>query len=192
MSALVAALRYLGTANAAVLTVGRAVGICCMTLMVAFIIIQVIWRYILSSPLPWPEEAARFLMLWLMVVAPTALRRGGFVAIDMVQLVLPRAIGAALNLTLMAMSLVVLVVAVRIGWAEITGFSGTFKMNSVYYPTGDGWEKAPRSWMMASLVVGLAMMVSVMIELIGRQLVVLAGRGDDLIVIPETATVGAE
>lgn len=192
MAPLLVFLKFLGTANAAILTVGRAVGILCMAVMVIFILVQVFWRYVLSSPLPWPEEAARFLMLWLMVVAPTALRRGGFVAIDMVQLVLPRAVGATLNLVLMAMSLVVLIVAVRIGWSEITGFAGGFKMNSVYYPTADGWEKAPRSWMMASLVVGLAMMVLVMVELIGRQFVVLAGREDGLMVIPETSTVGAE
>ncbi|WP_144430508.1 TRAP transporter small permease, partial [Jannaschia donghaensis] len=89
-------LRYLGAANAGVLAVGRWVGVVCMAIMVIFILIQVFWRYVLSNPLPWPEEAARFLMLWLMVVAPTALRRGGFVAIDMVQLLLPKAVGGAL------------------------------------------------------------------------------------------------
>ena len=192
MMALLTLLRYLGTANAGVLAVGRMVGVFCMTLMVIFILVQVFWRYVLSNPLPWPEEAARFLMLWLMVVAPTALRRGGFVAIDMIQLFLPRAIGATLNLILMTLSLVVLVVAVQIGWSEVTGFSGKFKTSSLFYPTGDGWEKIPRSWMMASFVVGIAMMISVMVELIGRQVVTLAGRGGDLLEIPETETVGAE
>ncbi|WP_244504539.1 TRAP transporter small permease [Jannaschia faecimaris] len=187
-----AALYALGAINAGVLAVGRWVGIACMAVMVIFILIQVFWRYVLSNPLPWPEEAARFLMLWLMVVAPTALRRGGFVAIDMVQLVLPRGVGATLNLILMAISLIVLVVAVQIGWSEVTGFSGRFKTSSLFYPTGDGLEKIPRSWMMASLLVGIAMMISVMVELIGRQIAVMAGRGDQLIEIPETATVGAE
>ncbi|SDY75400.1 TRAP-type C4-dicarboxylate transport system, small permease component [Jannaschia faecimaris] len=192
MRAFLAALYALGAINAGVLAVGRWVGIACMAVMVIFILIQVFWRYVLSNPLPWPEEAARFLMLWLMVVAPTALRRGGFVAIDMVQLVLPRGVGATLNLILMAISLIVLVVAVQIGWSEVTGFSGRFKTSSLFYPTGDGLEKIPRSWMMASLLVGIAMMISVMVELIGRQIAVMAGRGDQLIEIPETATVGAE
>lgn len=192
MTLLLTLLRYLGTANAAMLTVGRAVGIFCMALMVVFILVQVFWRYILSNPLPWPEEAARFLMLWLMVVAPTALRRGGFVAIDMIQLFLPRTVGGLLNLALMCLSLVVLVVAVQIGWSEVTGFSGRFKSSSLYYLTTDGWEKMPRSWMMTSLLVGTAMMVCVMVELIGRQVAVLAGYEDDLIEIPEASTVGAE
>ncbi|CTQ48220.1 hypothetical protein JDO7802_00222 [Jannaschia donghaensis] len=46
--------------------------------------------------------------------------------------------------------------------------------------------------MMASLLVGVAMMTSVMVELIGRQIAVMAGRRDDLMEIPETSTVGAE
>ncbi|SFJ33784.1 TRAP transporter small permease [Jannaschia pohangensis] len=192
MNLLLSVTRSLGALNAGMLAVGRWVGVACMALMVVFILVQVFWRYVLSNPLPWPEEAARFMMLWLMVVAPTALRRGGFVAIDMIQLALPRAIGGTLTLVLLLLSLVVLVVGVQIGWAEITGFSGRFKANALYYPTGDGWEKMPRSWMMASLVVGLAMMVSVAVELILRQILMLAGRGDDLPLIPEASTVGAE
>lgn len=187
-----AIVRLLGALNAAVLAAGRAVGIFCMALMVVFILVQVFWRYVLSNPLPWPEEAARFLMLWLMVVAPTALRRGGFVAIDMIPRILPRVAGGVLTLALMSLSLVVLVVAVRIGWSEVTGFSGRFKSSSLYYPTGDGWAKMPRAWMMASLLVGFAMLTSVMVELVLRQVAVLAGRGDALPIIPLTETVGAE
>lgn len=191
MGGIIAIARGLGAVNAAALAVGRWVGIGCMALMVVFILVQVFWRYVLSNPLPWPEEAARFLMLWLMVVAPTALRRGGFVAIDMIQLALPRMVGGILTLVLLALSLLVLVVAVQIGWSEVTGFSGRFKTSSLYYPTGDGWEKMPRSWMMASLVVGLAMMVFVTIELILRQIAVLAGAGGRLPAIPEADPLSA-
>jgi TRAP-type C4-dicarboxylate transport system permease small subunit len=181
-----------GAVNGPVLAVGRAIGMICMAVMVVLILVQVFWRYVLDNPLPWPEEAARFLMLWLMVVAPTALRRGGFVAIDMIQLALPRVVGGVLTLVLLALSLVVLVTAVRIGWAEVTGFSGRFKTSSLYYPTGEGWAKMPRSWMMASLLAGLAMMVSVTVELILRQVAVMGGAGEALPAIPHSATVGAE
>ncbi|MGB3409005.1 MAG: TRAP transporter small permease [Jannaschia sp.] len=186
------AARLLARVNAPMLAVGRGVGIFCMALMVVFILIQVFWRYVLSNPLPWPEEAARFLMLWLMVVAPTALRRGGFVAIDMIQLALPRTAGSILSLVLMTLSLVVLVVAVQIGWSEVTGFAGGIKSSALYYPSGDGWEKVPRSWMMASLAIGFAMMILVMVELILRQIAVMTGHGTELPEIPYTATVGAE
>lgn len=192
MAGLLSIIRGLSAMNAGVLAVGRWVGVGCMTLMVLFILVQVFWRYVLDNPLPWPEEAARFLMLWLMVVAPTALRRGGFVAIDMIQLALPRVAGGMLNLALLLLALLVLVVAVGIGWSEVTGFSGRFATSSLYYPSGDGWTKIPRSWMMASLLVGFVMLASVTVELILRQIVVLTGHGDDLPVIPETDLVGAE
>ncbi|CUH39931.1 TRAP-type C4-dicarboxylate transport system, small permease component [Jannaschia seosinensis] len=191
MAAILNSIRWLGALNAGALAVGRWVGVACMALMVVFILVQVFWRYVLSDPLPWPEEAARFGMLWLMVVAPTALRRGGFVAIDMIQRILPRLLGGVLALILLVLSLVVLVVAVRIGWAEVTGFSGRFTSSSLYYPTSGGWEKMPRAWMMASLVTGLAMMVSVVVELILRQVVRLAGRGGALPPIPEAVDVAA-
>lgn len=194
MGALIGAVRALGAANGGLLAVGRALGVAFMAIMVVCILVQVFWRYVLDNPLPWPEEAARFFMLWMTgLVAPTALRRGGFVAIDMIQLALPRIVGGLLTLALLTLSLAVLLVAVQIGWSEVTGFSGRFKSSSLYYLWLDGWEKMPRAWMMASLLVGLVLLASVTVELILRQVAVILGRGDDLPAIPGTEVgVGAE
>ena len=46
--------------------------------------------------------------------------------------------------------------------------------------------------MMLSLVVGLALLISVCVELILRSLLTLAGRADHLIEIPHTVMGGAE
>ena len=194
MGALIGAVRALGAANGGLLAVGRALGVAFMAIMVVCILVQVFWRYVLDNPLPWPEEAARFFMLWMTgLVAPTALRRGGFVAIDMIQLALPRIVGGLLTLALLTLSLAVLLVAVQIGWSEVTGFSGRFKSSSLYYLWLDGWEKMPRAWMMASLLVGLVLLASVTVELILRQVAVILGRADDLPAIPGTEVgVGAE
>ena len=195
MTGLLAVARGLGAANAAVLAFGRWFAVLAMALMVLAILVQVVWRYVLSLPLPWTEEAARFLMLWMTgLVAPTALRRGGFVAIDMIQLALPRVLGGLLTLFLLVLALLVLIVGVRIGWAEVTGFSGKFTTSSLYYPTLDGWAKMPRSWMMGSLLVGMVLLAAVSVELILRQLVVLGGRAEALPNIPGAAdvAVGAE
>ena len=35
-----------------------------LALMVLIILLQVFCRYVLNNALPWPDEAARFLMLW--------------------------------------------------------------------------------------------------------------------------------
>ena len=147
--------------------------------MVVAILIQVFFRYVMNNALPWPDEAARFMMLWMTgLIAPMAYRRGGFVAIDMLERVLPRAASALLSLVLLMISGLVLAMAVRIGWGEVTGFGGKFTTASLYLPTGDGWYRIPRSWMMMSLFVGVVLLLIVNIELILRSVLCLMGARD--------------
>ncbi len=177
--------------NDSVLPIGRWISIVAIALMVFAILIQVFFRYVLNNALPWPDEAARFMMLWMTgLMAPMAFRRGGFVAIDMVREALPRGIGTLLSLILLVISAVVLAFAVQIGWAEVTGFSGRFATSSLFVPgNGTGfcealgakgvgetsWCRVPRSWMMLSFLVGVALLLIVNIELIIRSLITLLG-----------------
>ena len=196
MTPILAATRFLALINGAMLAVGRHISVVLMGLMVLVILIQVFARYVLNNALPWPDEAARFMMLWLTgLVAPTAYRRGGFVAIDMVVVMLPKIVGAIVTLVLLFIALVVLVTAVKIGWGEVTGFGGRFKTAALWLPTDfafSEWFRVPRSWMMASLLVGVTLMTSVTVELILRQFAGLVGRDDELPEIPESTTIGAE
>ena len=197
MGGLLAVLSPIGTVNAQLLKLGRAIGIVAVALMVVAILVQVFFRYILNNALPWPDEAARFCMLWMTgLMAPTAFRQGGFVAIDMLTVALPRVAGQMLSLVLLTVSLLVLVVAVKIGWGEVTGFGGRFATASLYVPISfgfDEWLRVPRSWMMASMLVGVVLLVMVNVELILRSIVSLFGGGDQLpdLADPSTA-VGAE
>ena len=171
--------------NDVALRIGRWIGVAAIVLMVTAILVQVFYRYVLSNPLPWPEEAARFMMLWMTgLMAPTAYRRGGFVAIDMLAVALPQRIGALLSLILLGIATLVLAIGVQIGWAEITGFGGRFATSSLYYPTGEGWEKVPKAWMMASLFVGVVLLLIVNIELVLRSLIELFGGADSLRPMP--------
>ena len=169
--------------------------------MVVIILVQVVARYVLNNALPWPDEAARFFMLWMTgLMAPMALRRGGFVAIDTLLLMVPRIVASVLMLALLAVSVTVLLVAAQLGWAEVTGFGGSFKTASLMtvltidFGAGIrwGWQPMPRSHMMASLLVGVWLMLSVMGELILRQIITMMGQQGALPEIPETTTVGAE
>jgi TRAP-type transport system small permease protein len=185
----------LGAINAALLALGRWLGATCVALMVVIILLQVFFRYVLNNALPWPEEAARFLMLWMTgLMAPTAFRRGGFVSIEMLVRFLPKVPAALLSILLLSLSLVVLLKGINIGWSEVTGLGGRFTTDSLNVPSLDftTWHKVPRSWMMASLVVGLALLISVCIELILRAALTLAGAGAKLRVIPETVVGGTE
>lgn len=196
MGALLAVLTPLGLVNEALLKLGRAIGVIAVALMVVAILIQVFFRYVLNNALPWPDEAARFCMMWMTgLMAPTAFRRGGFVSIDTVVRLLPVRIGAVISLALLCLSLGVLLVGVQIGWSEVTGFAGKFTTAALYLPMDlsfEAWFRVPRSWMMASLLVGVILLISVNIELILRAIVQMMGGGDHLPEISMEEQVGAE
>lgn len=196
MGVLLAVLAPLDFVNSHLLRIGRAIGIVAVALMVVAILIQVVFRYVLNNALPWPDEAARFCMLWMTgLMAPTALRRGGFVAIDMFGHALPRIPGNLLTLFLLLISLTVLIIAIRIGYSEVTGFGGNFATASLYVPgnfTLSEWIRVPRSWMMASIFVGVILLAMVNIELILRSVISLLGGGSRLADIPDPDMAGSD
>jgi len=184
----------LGRLNAAVLTVGLWLGAASLGVMLFFMLMQVFFRYFLGNALAWSEEASRFLMLWMTgLMAPTAFRQGGFVAIGMIVDLLPRIIANFIALAFLLLCAVVLYVGMRIGWAEVTGIGGRFAMSAIAVPTSfdlSTWMKVPRGWMMASLATGITLMFVVNIELILRALLNLLG--ERLEPIPVAGQLGAE
>ena len=181
MAILLMLLRPLQLVNDWVLWIGRGIATVAIGVMVVCILLQVFFRYGLGNALPWPEEAAIFLMLWMTgLIAPSAYRRGGFVALEIVTAALPSRATAALGLVLLLIASVVLYLGMMMGWGEMTSLAGKFKSASLKYPTADGWQKMPNSWQIASLVTGLALLFVVNIELILRSLITLFGGGDDL------------
>lgn len=185
----------LGTVNAALLALGRWVGAACLGLMVVAILLQVFFRYVIGHALPWPEEASRFLMLWSTgLMAPTAFRRGGFVAIDMIIRLLPRLVATGLAVFLLSMTILVLWTALGIGWSEVTGIGGRFEMDALRVPASfdlSVWVKVPKWAMMASLVVGVALLFLVAIELTLRNICFLINGPGGLSNIPEAVTLGS-
>jgi TRAP-type C4-dicarboxylate transport system permease small subunit len=170
--------------NDTVLRAGRAIAIVAIAAMVVAILIQVFFRYFLGNALSWPDEFARFCMLWMTgFMAPLAYRRGGFVAIDMAVEMMPKRVAAVLSLFLLLLSGLVLGTAAVIGWAEVTGFGGQFTTDSLYLPTSltfDEWFRVPRSWTMSSLFVGMVLLFIVNLELILRSLITLLGGAEGL------------
>ena len=158
------------------LRIGRWIAVAAIAIMVLAILVQVFFRYVLGNALPWPEELAIFLMLWMTgLIAPTAYRRGGFVALDIVTAALPTKAATVLSLILLVISGSVLFLFAQMGWGELNSLAGRFKSASLYYPTFSGWEKMPNSWQIMSFVLGLALLFIVNIELILRALVTIMG-----------------
>lgn len=195
MAALLAICNGLGLINGALLALGRWIGATCLGLMVVVILVQVFFRYVLNNALPWPEEASRFLMMWsTALMAPTAFRRGGFVAIDMVIRMLPRAVATGLSVFLLAVTILVLWIALGIGWSEVTGIGGRFETDSLRVPVAidlSVWMKVPKAWMMASLLTGVMLLLLVAVELALRNLYALIRGPDGLRDIPDTVVLGS-
>lgn len=109
MQVLIGLSRLFALLNSSALAVGRWLGAFCILLMVCFILAQVFFRYVIGTALPWPEEASRFLMLWSAgLMIGTAYRRGGFVAIELLVVLLPRLLRHLLTLVLFSLALIVL------------------------------------------------------------------------------------
>lgn len=54
--------------------------------MTTIIFLQVIYRYILQSPLAWSEELARFLFIWITFIgAVIAARKGSHISVELLQ-----------------------------------------------------------------------------------------------------------
>ena len=182
MSLLIFIMQVLCKFNNFILRICRNLGVLAVVLMVVAILIQVFFRYILNNALPWPDEAARFCMLWMTgLMAPTAFRRGGFVAIDFINQFIPSIINVILSMVLLLLSLLVLITSVQIGYAEVTGFGGRFATASLYIPLSidlQNWYRIPRSWMMMSLLIGCVLLILVNLELIGRNIIFRLGKGN--------------
>lgn len=164
--------------NDTVLPVGRALAIGAIGIMVAITLLQVFCRYILNNALAWPDEAARFLMLWMTgLIAPTAYRHGGFVAIDMVERALPRAVAAALSIVLLLLSLIVLLKGIELGWDHVSS-GWLFASPSLKIPLnwiGGEAIRVKLAWTYMSLFLGIVLLTVVNLELLLRAAITALG-----------------
>ena len=162
---------FLQNINTFILRIGRQLAWMAILLMVIVIIIQVFFRYVLNNALPWPDEAARFLMLWMTgLIAPSAYRWGGFVSIDMLQRFLPKILSNILVFLILIISLTVLLIGFEMGLKHINA-GWIFSSSSIKIPyslLGGKTEAMKLAWMYMSLPVGIFLLISVNIELILR------------------------
>lgn len=192
---LLAALAPLQWLNTRLLPAGSVLAAILLALMVVIILTQVFFRYVLNSALPWPEEAARFLMLWMTgLAAPAIYRRGGFVAIDMLEVAIPKRAAALLQLVLLLISALVLVMALKYGWKHVNS-GWLFNSASLRLPLemfGMGVVRVKLAWMYMSIFVGFVLLSLVNLELILRSLIALFGAPQSLAPIPTLAVTEAE
>ncbi|MDB4223280.1 TRAP transporter small permease subunit [Granulosicoccus sp.] len=163
----------LGRINTFIGSICRGVSVMFIAVMVLAILIQVFFRYVIGNALPWPDELARFCMLWMTgLMAPVAYREGGFVAIDMLPDMLGRRTAAALALVLFLVSLLVLVIGVKLGLKHVNS-GWLFSSSSLKIPLdliGMKSIKVKLVFMYSSLWIGLILLTVVNVELILRSI----------------------
>ncbi|MBU2511298.1 TRAP transporter small permease [bacterium] len=80
-------------------------------LMMVIVLIQVFFRYVLNNSLTWPEETARFMMVWMtFLAAPIAYRIGANVSLDMLHKTLKGRLHTAMTLLIQSGTLVTIVI----------------------------------------------------------------------------------
>ena len=148
--------------NTFFLRIGRQFAWIAIFLMVVVIIIQVFFRYVLNNALPWPDELARFLMLWMTgLIAPSAYRWGGFVSIDILERFLPKLLSTLLTIFILFVSLCVLVIGFELGLKHINA-GWIFNSSSIKIPfhlIGGKTEPIKLAWMYMSLPVGIVFLI---------------------------------
>ena len=165
-------LHWLGRLNVILCRTGRSIAWVLVALMVAAILLQVFFRYVLNNALPWPEEVARALMIWMMaLVAAHAYRQGAFVSIDMIQGFLPKTVGAVLRLILLIIAGLVLLKLFELG---IEFFQRGFRTRAASF-------QLSRAWIYLAMPVCFGSMLLVNLELVLREIGVLFGREEDFV-----------
>ena len=125
--------------------------------MVLSILLQVVCRYVLNNALPWPEEVARALMIWMLaLVAGEAYRQGSFVAIDLLQESIPKRLSTLLKLSLLLIATLVLYQLFTLG---LEFFQRGFRTRAASFHLS-------RAWIYLAMPVCFGTMLLVNIELV--------------------------
>jgi len=130
--------------------------------------LQVLMRYVIRMPLPWTEELARFLLIWVTFLgAASVTRRKLHIKVEFLSQRYPPRTAAALN------ALIYLVMALFmgvIGWGSIVLFDSS-------WPVHAGTMPALRmSWVYLGAILGVVMMVVICLNHCLREVRFLAGR----------------
>ncbi len=126
-----------------------------MAIMVATVILQVYFRFVLGDPLSWTEELARYAFVWITFLgAAVAYRHGSHIVVETILVLLPR--GAQLALAwvvdaLMVTALLVLLVQ-GLGIVEATANVEATML------------QVPMSWIYASVPVSAGIMLAYQVE----------------------------
>jgi TRAP-type C4-dicarboxylate transport system permease small subunit len=128
--------------------------------MFLVVIAQVIFRYILSQPLPWSEELARYLMIWVACLAASeAYAKGNHVGINLVIDALKPSLRKIMILAIH------LAVSVLMGLIAYQGFALSFLLRDQLSPA----LEIPMTWPYMAVPVGAVLILIQALALFFKQ-----------------------
>ena len=135
-----------------------------LALMVVVILLQVVMRYVFNNTLPWPEEMARAMMIWMTaLVAGPAFRSSHFVAITFIEDYLPTLIHTVLRILLAGLVVLVLLMLTELA---VEFFQRGFRSRAASM-------NIPRAWIYLSMTICYGTMLIVGVELLLKECITL-------------------
>lgn len=118
--------------------------------MIAITFLQVVFRYVLSAPLPWSEEAARYCFVWIVFLgAALGLERGVHLGVDLLVNRMPEPMR---RLTALVCDLLIAVFAAVIIYASIP----VLHLNALQHSPALGVQM---SWIYLAIPVSMALIL---------------------------------
>ena len=128
--------------------------------MFLLVIAQVIFRYILSQPLPWSEELARYLMIWVACLAASeAYAKGNHVGVSLIIDALKPSLRKIMILAIH------LAVSILMGIIAYQGFVLSFLLRDQLSPA----LELPMTWPYMAVPVGAGLMLIQALALFFKQ-----------------------
>jgi TRAP-type transport system small permease protein len=136
-------------------------------LVLAVASLQVIARYVLVTPLPWTEEIARFLLVWVTFLGAASItRRKLHITVEFFSSKYPPRLGHLINATLYVLMALFLVV---IFWGTLVMFESSWPVHAGTIP----WLSM--SWVYLGAVLGTGIMLVLVVIQLFHELSLLRG-----------------
>jgi TRAP-type C4-dicarboxylate transport system permease small subunit len=117
MRALEALHGFVSRSNSALLWLAKWLAIACLVVMLVIVNVSVFQRYVMNDALPWSEEIAKFVMVWLTFMsAPIGLKIGAHMAIEVLVQSLRGRMRQILYILIFAGIISLMYVFVTTGW----------------------------------------------------------------------------
>lgn len=148
-----------------------------LIVVAASLLLQVVLRFVFSYSLPWPEEAARYLMIWIVMLSASHLVRDNeLIRVDFLDNLWPRRLLVWRNLAFRALMVAMFVLIAYHGWDQ-----AAFSMRRTTAALQISWF-----WPYLAIPVGAVLVIVQLVAVTVREIAAGRPAPDHLIGMQET------